>query len=122
MVAAYAEATFQPTGDLPQEFSAVDPDLITEAINFTAPFIGLAEWAEDASLAHALLVGHYLKRLGYGSNGATAEPTFSRSVGPVRVGPNPSIFAKSDLQVTVYGRTYQRMFDTRGAAFGMFVV
>lgn len=122
MPARLAEATFQPSGDLPREFVDVDPDMIGEALNFTASFIGLAEWGDDASKAHALLAAHYLKRLGYGSNTSSMEPTHSRSVGPVSEGPNPSMFAKPGLHVTEYGRMYLMLFETRAVAFGMFAV
>lgn len=122
MPARLAEATFQPSGDLPREFVDVDPDMINEALNFAARFIGLAEWGDDASYAHALLAAHYLKRLGLGSNPATVEPTFSRTVGPVSHGPNPSAFQGKALQVTEYGRMYSMLFETRAPAFGFFSV
>lgn len=122
MPARLAEATFQPSGDLPREFVDVDPDMIGEALNFTASFIGLAEWGDDASKAHALLAAHYLKRLGLGSNTSSMEPTHSRSVGPVSEGPNPSMFQGRQLSVTEYGRLYQMLFETRAPAFGFFAV
>lgn len=122
MAARLAEATFQPDGDMPGEFVDVDTDRINEALNFASKFIGLAEWAEDASEAHALLASHYLKRLGFGSSTTSMEPTHSRAVGPVSEGPNPSMFAKPGLHVTEYGRLYLMLFETRGPAFGMFVV
>lgn len=122
MAARLAEATFQPTGDMPGEFVAVSVDRINEALNFTSSFIGLAEWGDDASKAHALLAAHYLKRLGYGSNTSSMEPTHSRSVGPVSEGPNPSMFAKPGLHVTEYGRMYLMLFETRAPAFGFFSV
>ena len=96
--------------------------MIGEALNFTASFIGLAEWGDDASKAHALLAAHYLKRLGLGSNTSSMEPTHSRSVGPVSEGPNPSMFQGRQLSVTEYGRLYQMLFETRAPAFGFFAV
>jgi hypothetical protein len=122
MAARYAEATFMPTGDLPVEFSAVSAGLITEALTFTQPLIGLAEWAEDASIAHALLAAHYLKRLGYGSNQSSAEPTYSRTVGPVSVGANTSLFQGSELLSTRYGSQYLMLFQSRAPAFGILAV
>lgn len=122
MPARLAEATFQPSGDLPREFVDVDPDMIGEALNFTASFIGLAEWGDDASKAHALLAAHYLKRLGLGSNTSSAEPTFSRTVGPVSQGANPSVWLGQDLKVTRYGQLYQMLFEARAPAFGFFSV
>lgn len=122
MPARYAEATFMPDGDMPSEFSAVDVDIITEALTFTAPLVSVVEWLEEASIAHALLAAHWLKRNGHGSNRRTIEPTYSRMVGPVSHGPNPATFAASDLDVTEYGRHYKRLLMSRAPAFGVLVI
>lgn len=121
MAARLAIATFKPDGDMPSEFSAVSVDVVEEALDFTESMVGIAEWEDDASKIHALLASHYLKRMGYGANRATMEPTHSRSVGPVSEGASV-ILSKGVLNMTTYGQMYLMLFEARAPAFGTLAV
>ncbi len=103
--------------DLPAEFDGVESRILLEALDRTRSRIGLGAWRGDASLGHALLAAHALKRLGYGSNAASGDKPTSVKVGSVsltRV--NGVISSTSHIETTQYGRDYLALRRTLGPA------
>lgn len=98
--------------DLPGEFASVAAGDVTFWLTATQSQISLDVWGENASIAHALLTAHRLKRANLGSNPSTARgPVTSQSVGNVSTS-----FAASaangtdgDLASTIYGQAYADM-------------